>query len=173
MGLPINGTINSFENKLIEKGIKPDVENNKSLPYGERRFYGLFMGKRCVFTVKYTSKTKTVFGIEIGFSDENKSIVDHFVNSFYDGLKEKYSDFYDMIPDDHGKECFYIYNTNNHVLFNWNNLIGILKAKKMIIHAQPKKGYEYLEEKYIYSATLYYIDRINLDLKEKENLDDI
>lgn len=173
MGIPINGDINSFGARLSRKGIKPDIQSNKSLPFGERRFHGLYMGKNCAITVRYTAKTKTVYGIEIGFSDEDKNIVDNLVNNFYNGIKEKYKDCYDMIPDDDGKECYYIFNTNKPGLFNWNNLIGILRARRMAILAQPKKGYEYLEDKISYSVMIYYIDRVNLDLKDKELLDDI
>lgn len=88
MGIPIDGTINTFEAKLKSKGMLPNTETNKSLPFGKRMFRGVYIGRNVNITVNYTGKTKTVYSIEIGFADENQNIVNNFESDFIEGVKE-------------------------------------------------------------------------------------
>ena len=173
MGIPIDGNINIFAAKIAQKGMKPDVEANKTLPFGERRFHGLYIGRNVTLTVKYTAKTKTVYEVEIGFANENSSIINNFEYDFVEGVKRKYKNSY-LIGDEPGRDkTIYIYNTNNFDEFSWERVIGILKTEWMTIHAQPKEGYSDLREKYIYTIKIYYIDKDNTELRDAEVTDDI
>lgn len=174
MGIPLNGTINSFELKLKAKGVMPARESNKSRPYGESLFKGLYLGRKCAILVRYTGKTKTVYSVEIGFSDENPNRVSSFESDFIEGVKKKYKDNH-FISEDGGisDKTIYVYNKEDINNSSWENVIGILKTEWMTIFATPKKGYSELKEKVIKSVTIYYIDKTNSELREKENTSDI
>lgn len=174
MGIPINGTINSFEMKLKAKGVMPNTDINKSLPYGERMYKGVYIGRKCSITVRYTGKTKTVYGIEIGFSDENQNEVNRFESDFIDGVKKKYKESH-LISEENGisDKTIYVYNTKGIDNFSWDNVIGILRTEWMTIFGKPKDGYSGLKEKIIRSVKIYYIDKINTELRDEENVSDI
>ena len=174
MGIPINGTINSFETKLKAKGVIPDTELNRSLPYGERMYNGTYIGRKCSIKVRYTAKTKTVYGIEIGFSDENQNRVNNFESDFVEGVKKKYKDSH-MISEENSvsDKTIYVYNTKGFDNFSWENVIGILKTEWMTIIGRPKEGYSGLKEKIIRSVKIYYIDKLNTELRDEENASDI
>ena len=63
MGIPLNGTINQFQEKLISKGVKPYADFNK-LAQGEpiRFFRGNFAGNKALIKIKYNNRTKIVWG---------------------------------------------------------------------------------------------------------------
>lgn len=174
MGIPINGTINSFELKLKEKGVVPDREGNKSRPYGERLFHGVFMGRKCAILVKYTGKTKTVYGVQIGFSDEDPNVVSSFESDFIEGVKKKYKERH-LIDKENSifDKTIYVYDTEGINNYSWESIIGILKTEWMTIFARPKEGHSELKEKIIRSVTFYYIDKKNQELRDVENASDI
>ena len=174
MGIPINGTINSFELKLKAKGVMPDRESNKSRPYGERLFNGLYLGRKCAILVRYTGKTKSVYGVEIGFSDENPNKVSSFESDFIEGVKKKYKERH-WIDEENSisDKTIYVYNTEDMNNFSWDNVVGILKTEWMTIFATPKEGHSELKEKVIKSVKIYYIDKTNTELRDEENASDI
>lgn len=174
MGIPINGTINSFELKLKAKGVMPDRESNKSRPYGERMFNGLYLGRKCAILVRYTGKTKTVYGVEIGFSDESPNRVSSFESDFIEGIQKKYKDNHFMSEENGiSDKTIYVYNKEDINNSSWENVIGILKTEWMTIFATPKEGYSDLKEKVIKSVKIYYIDKANTELRDEENASDI
>ena len=173
MGIPIDGTISSFEIKLKAKGVMPDTEINKSLPYGERMYNGIYIGRKCSIKVRYTGKTKTVYGVEISFSDENQSRVNSFESDFVEGVKKKYKDNHLMGDDNLSDKTIYVYNTTGIENFSWDNVIGIFKTEWMTIFAKPKDEYPDLKKKVIRSVKIYYIDKTNTELRDEENASDI
>ena len=64
MGIPIDGTINSFQTKLQSKGFKISPLN-KYARVGMRVFEGVFAGEKSVINVYYSSKTKTVHSVQV------------------------------------------------------------------------------------------------------------
>lgn len=174
MGIPINGTINSFELKLKAKGLMPDRESNKSRPYGERMFNGLYIGRKCTFLVRYTGKSKTVYGIEIRFSDENQNKVIRFESDFIEGVKKKYKGSR-LIGEENSisDKTVYIYDAKDANNYSWDNVVGILKTEWMTIRAIPRESYSDLKEKIISTVTIYYIDKVNTELRDEENASDI
>lgn len=170
----MNGTISSFENKLKAKGVIPDTKTNRSLPYGERMYSGTYIGRKCSIKVRYTAKSKTVYGIEIGFSDENQSRVNSFESDFIEGVKKKYKDSYQIFEENSiSDKTIYVHNTTVVENFLWENVIGILKTEWMTIIGRPKDKYSGLEEKIIRSVKIYYIDKMNSELRDEENASDI
>lgn len=71
-GIPLNGTIDQFQKKLMAKGYRLNAAANRALPVGTRCFIGTFAGKRGNIAVYYDSETKTVYGAKV----------------YYDGLSE-------------------------------------------------------------------------------------
>lgn len=61
MGIPLDGTIDSFQAKLAAKGIKPDKQYNATTPVGSRFFEGIFCGYQAEFYAYYNAKTKNVY----------------------------------------------------------------------------------------------------------------
>lgn len=66
MGIPINGTITSFQSKLTQKGFKPS-SSNKYLPLGVRKFEGYFTNKSADVIVFYNNQTKLVYMCRVIF----------------------------------------------------------------------------------------------------------
>lgn len=60
LGIPIDGTITEFQEKLEEKGILYDARASKMLSIGLRSFKGDIEGENCNITVFYTKSSKTV-----------------------------------------------------------------------------------------------------------------
>ena len=66
-GIPIDGPISRFEQRLAMKGFKPRYDVNKNLPIGERSYKGNYMGYAVDFiSVYFSPKTKKVYRVEEG-----------------------------------------------------------------------------------------------------------
>ena len=61
MGIPLDGNINSFQQKLISKGLRPDKEANAVTPVGIRMYNGEFCGYDATIVVFYEKKSKIVY----------------------------------------------------------------------------------------------------------------
>lgn len=80
MGIPITGTITSFQTKLQSKGCSIAKGNNQ-LPSGIRGFKGVFAGKDCNIYVWYNHRTKQVYQVR-AVADCGSSI-DNAHSTFY------------------------------------------------------------------------------------------
>ncbi|MCM1256172.1 MAG: hypothetical protein NC221_08650 [Duncaniella sp.] len=92
MGIPINGTISSFQAKLQAKGCSVS-KYSKDLPSGVRMLTGVFAGEDCNIYVWYNNKTKQVYRVRAVKDCEESLQTAH--NTFYyfkNLLKQKYSD---------------------------------------------------------------------------------
>lgn len=66
LGIPINGTIDSFQKKLASKGIQIDPQRNRYGGKGIRKFKGNFYGyKGCEIDVVYHENTNIVFRVDV------------------------------------------------------------------------------------------------------------
>lgn len=93
MGIPINGTITSFQNKLIKKGIRPS-STNKYLPIGVRQFNGYFTNQNAHIYVFYNNKSKIVYMCRVTFDyiyNSKEEARDAF-ESYKEALGNKYDD---------------------------------------------------------------------------------
>lgn len=79
-GIPLTGTIDQFQKKLIAKGYRTQTMLNKQLPVGTRVFKGTFAGKDGNVAVYYDNVTKIVYGAKVYFdqltSDRAKTELD-------------------------------------------------------------------------------------------------
>ena len=72
-GIPLTGTIDQFQTKLVAKGFRLNTKMSKMLPVGTRSFVGTFAGKKGNIAVYYDSKTKNVYGAKVyydGLTDD-------------------------------------------------------------------------------------------------------
>lgn len=65
MGIPITGSINTFQQKLLAKNYRLDTKENKSLPIGQRAFKGKFSGHECSLIAYYFPESKTVHKVKV------------------------------------------------------------------------------------------------------------
>lgn len=63
-GIPLTGSIEQFQKKLIAKGFRLNAKISKLLPVGTRSFIGTFAGKKGNIAVYYDPDTKTVYGAQ-------------------------------------------------------------------------------------------------------------
>lgn len=88
MGIPINGHINTFSQKLIAKGFK-QLPANQQLP-DSRLFQGTFSGESAYLLVGYSPKTKTVYYVGVFIKDLSKSIAEAKIRNFEAKFDQKY-----------------------------------------------------------------------------------
>ena len=72
-GIPLTGSIEQFQKKLIAKGFRLNAKISKLLPVGTRSFIGTFAGKKGNIAVYYDPDTKTVYGAKVyydGLTDD-------------------------------------------------------------------------------------------------------
>lgn len=72
-GIPLTGTIDQFQTKLVAKGFRLNTKMSKMLPVGTRSFVGTFAGKKGNIAVYYDSETKNVYGAKVyydGLTDD-------------------------------------------------------------------------------------------------------
>lgn len=53
LGIPITGSISSFQNRLLNKKYHIDSRKNKELPIGQREFKGIYSGHQCSLRAYY------------------------------------------------------------------------------------------------------------------------
>ncbi len=91
MGIPINGTIDNFQAKLAQKGIKVSPVN-KYVQAGARQFEGYFANQKAQIVVFYSINSKKVYKCRVSFDDlyYSWSQVNNAFNYYKELLKEKY-----------------------------------------------------------------------------------
>ena len=66
-GIPLAGTIEQFQKKLVAKGFHVQTMLNRQLPVGTRLFKGVFAGKTGNVAVYYDVGAKVVYGAKVYF----------------------------------------------------------------------------------------------------------
>ena len=91
MGIPINGTITNFQQKLKAKGFTYDAKESKTLEAGGRAYKGTFSGKKCQLMVSYSTLTKQVYMVCVFIKSSTWDEVRSHYNYFQLLFTEKYS----------------------------------------------------------------------------------
>lgn len=68
MGIPLDGTVESFSQKLKAKGINYDAVASKKLSPGAKLYRGTFMGEKAQFVVMFNAKNRIVYGVGVELS---------------------------------------------------------------------------------------------------------
>lgn len=90
MGIPISGSITTFQQKLLAKNYRLNTKENKSLPIGEREFKGRFSGHDCALRAYYFPDDKTVYKVRIVIDFLSASDADNAYKEIKRNLLRKY-----------------------------------------------------------------------------------
>lgn len=90
MGIPISGSITTFQQKLLAKNYRLNTKENKSLPIGEREFKGRFSGHDCALRAYYFPDDKTVYKVRVAIDFLSASNADNAYKEIKRNLLRKY-----------------------------------------------------------------------------------
>lgn len=90
MGIPLNGSVEMFTQKLKAKGVIYDVEKSKLAPSGAKIYEGPFMGQNSEFMVLFNTKDRNVFSVEVTMEYSSFDVVYSFFEKILKQLEEKY-----------------------------------------------------------------------------------
>ena len=159
MGIPLNGTIDNFQQKLAAKGIYVDKEWNKRARFGKRYFKGKFTGETCHISIFYTKK-KIVYGAQVYYSSSNEADADIFYKKIKILLQSKYGNEYTKTEMKNGYEQF---------------TVGILNPDGSLFGSiflnMDKDRINYGET--LYSVAVSYYDKKKFQKYQQEQLNDI
>ena len=82
MGIPIDGSITNFQNKLIAKGFKYDKVGSQNLEGPTRIFKGLFAGETSWIYVYYDKEQKFVYRVKVVIQRDSESQISSLMNTF-------------------------------------------------------------------------------------------
>ena len=153
MGIPLNGTISAFHQKLVAKGCKHDVELSKVAGVGSRAFTGTFFGEKADVYVYYNAKTKVVYRAKAVIRRSFEDDIIRKYNEVKSALEEKYPDAY-MVKDEHnGYEAMRFYTSQG-----W---IDLYVSKHDNVYPT------------VYSLYIDYIDDVNFKKNENSKMNDL
>lgn len=115
MGIPLDGTISAFHQKLVAKGCKPNVEFNKTIPVGGRAFTGTFFGEKANIYVYYNAKTKVVYRAKACIQRSSEDDIIRKYNEVKSALEEKYPDAYVSKGEEFGYEVMRFYTGQGEI----------------------------------------------------------
>ena len=90
MGIPITGSITTFQQKLLAKNYLVDARRNKVLPEGQREFKGRFSGHMCSLRAYYFPDDKIVYKVRITIDFLKASNADAAYTEIKGNLLRKY-----------------------------------------------------------------------------------
>lgn len=156
LGIPIDGTINQFTQKLSTKGIKVHPNNARDSGIDNRKFYGQFMNKQAIIRVWFNPKTKIVHTVKVilyGKSYEE-------TKQMYDDVSEVIKNKYNVQSTETGKL------TDGTETYDYTIQNDSKKAIGWIILAK-ENGYSG------YWLSIFYRDAVNFEKDEASKYDDI
>jgi hypothetical protein len=153
MGIPLNGQINSFQTKLLNKGIIPDKEINATMPVGVRAFKGDFAGFESIIYVYYDKNSKIVYRAKACIDNTDENIFERQYKQLKDLVETKYSDGFERVGEQDGHESIVIYTRDG--------IVGIYTSKFFDHYPET------------YTIHVDYEDDINSSKHEDSQLDDI
>ena len=96
-GIPLTGSIEQFQKKLIAKGFRLNSKISKLLPVGTRSFIGTFAGEKGNIAVYYDPDTKTVYGAKVYYDGLTDDKAEEEMDNLRSILSAKYGE--DNITD--------------------------------------------------------------------------
>lgn len=107
MGIPINGHINSFKEKIIKKGFKDDSYNINVNPVGCKIFNGPFFGRKTILYIYYNDKTKIVYRVKVLFLTSNSDVTNQLYKELEKSLDSKYPSYIKIEKDFKGRKTLH------------------------------------------------------------------
>ena len=160
MGIPLTGSITTFQSKLQAKGIKYDKTTSMQLGAGCRAFNGTFSGEKARIFVYYNDKTKNVYRAKAVITYLNKSIGENKFQEFRSMLKTKYSDQVATDSEQNGHPSMSILVTDSKITHTLG-FVGLYMTNPM---------YEFMDE---ISLHVDYEDVTNQVDNTRQNMDDL
>lgn len=160
MGIPLTGSIDNFQRKLAAKGIQPDREFNRIMPFGSRCFKGRFTGKSCTIHTYYTDN-KTVYRAKAVYSNDNEGLADQFYEEIKELLQTKYPNGLVKNSTYEGYDAFDVMV----LAADGETVLGFINLYK------TRYGMSVID--YEYAIHVDYTDYINSNAKENEKMDDL
>ena len=150
MGIPINGSITNFQNKLIAKGFKYDQSGSKALDSPTRIYNGQFAGESAILYVYYDQTQKFVYRAKAVIQRSSEEQILSKMRMYRNQLIEKYNASAEEGVYE-GNESYYIPVENG-----WIDLY-------------------YVQNRYDigYSLHIDYWDGANAQKHEKNNMNDL
>lgn len=168
-GIPIDGTISQFHQKLIAKGytIDKDAISRDNV----RRYKGTFAGEQCSVVIYFDEHTKIVYRAKVLISELSEEIAEQKYSSLKSRLIKKYDESSSLhTPGERdGLETFSINPMRekyNEYLTRWKNSYGEID----IYRAKNADNFNYPYHFYLH---IDYEDQINSDAHEKNVEDDL
>lgn len=90
MGIPITGSITTFQQKLLAKNYRADARRNRVLPDGQREFKGRFSGHTCSLRAYYFPDDKVVYKVRVTIDFIKTSNADAAYTEIKGNLLRKY-----------------------------------------------------------------------------------
>ena len=146
MGIPIDGSITNFQNKLIAKGFKYDKVGSQNIEGPTRIFKGQFAGESSQLFVYYDRDQKFVYSVGVCIDRDSEDDIINLMSNFISNYENKYG-----IDAEKGDDTYDFYFDNGRIrLF-------------------------YDEQVYSYGYTLYilYTDYLNYNKYSQNNMDDL
>lgn len=141
MGIPLNGTITQFQQKLTAKGVKYEKHASEILSAGTRAFTGTFTGENASFLVSYDPSTKIVYRATAIMGYSSASVCDIKFEKMKSMLSSKYPDAITVTDFENGHEKyrFTIYDSKQKPLGVIQLFIG------SNVHAYPQEYELYID----------------------------
>ena len=153
MGIPLDGTISAFHQKLVAKGCKHDVEVSNAVGAGGRAFTGTFFGEKAQIFVYYNAKTKVVYRAKACIDRRDEEYIIRKYDEVKSALEEKYPDAY-MSEDEHnGYESLTFYTDQG-----W---IDLYVSKHDNVYPT------------VYTLFIDYVDGVNFKKNENNKMNDL
>lgn len=160
MGIPLNGTISSFQKKLAAKGVKFDPETSKGIKGPCRIFNGTFSGEKAQIFVYYNDKTKIVYRAKAVILYQKREQGERGFEEFKYMLKSKYSNGDDFDGEQDGFPSF-LFQVYDKKLSNIIGSVGMYCSKP---------DYSFLGEMLLH---VDYTDNANEKSNIRTNMDDL
>jgi hypothetical protein len=153
MGIPLNGTISAFHQKLVAKGCKHDVEVSNAVGAGSRVLTGTFFGEKANIYVYYNAKTKVVYRAKACIDRSSEDMIIQQYNEVKSALEEKYPDAYMSKGEYEGNEGMHFCTAQGEIL----------------LYVYKYDGYSETP----YSLHIDYYDYVNFKKNENSKMNDL
>lgn len=107
LGIPITGSIATFQHKLIAKNYHLDTKKNKGLPVGQRVFKGRYSGHACSLRAYYFPDDKTVYKVRVSIDFLSALNADGAYEEIKRNLLRKYKNSESKIKSTDGHESLH------------------------------------------------------------------
>ena len=157
MGIPITGSITTFQQKLLAKNYRLNTKENKSLPVGQREFKGRFSGHDCALRAYYFPDDKTVYKVRVAIDFLSASNADNAYKEIKRNLLRKYKNADTTIKSTDGHESLHAL-----IIDNEDDMLGFID----LIVFEGDDTYESI-------LVVGYTDMDGFAKEEKKHTDDI